>query len=276
MSYGDQFVFTLFTNDPQLAARADAAGIDRIGVDIERLGKHLRQASYNWISDHAEADVEHVRPSIKQAALFARCNPIHPASRDEIDRLIASGVSVLMLPYFKGVQEAETFIRMVDGRATPVLLVETREAAAVMPELCRLEGVNEIHIGLNDMRLSLGWPSHFQVLVSDFLERLCEPVLHAGFRLGIGGVGRVGDNDLPIPSDLVIAQLPRLGATATLISRAFFRGDAPLDLGQEISALRRQLDVYAGQPKSWLQAQRKVLSDMCGTSQPKSAKTQAD
>jgi len=99
------------------------------------------------------------------------------------------------------------------------------------------------------------------VLVSDFLERLCEPVLEAGFRLGVGGVGRTGDCNLPIPSDLVIAQLPRLGATAPLVSRAFFSGSAPLDLVHEISALRRLLDAHVRQPKSWMEAQRSALAD---------------
>lgn len=262
MSYGDQFVLTLFTNDPLLAAMADRAGIDRIGVDIEHLGKDLRQGHLNtWISDHSEADALRLRPCMQRSALFARCNPIHPGSADEVDRLLGIGVEVLMLPYFKSTLEAEKFIRLVDGRATPVLLAETKEAAAVMSDLCRMDGVQEIHIGLNDMRLSLGWPSHFHVLVSDFLVRLCEPVLQAGLRLGVGGLGRAGDCDLPIPSDLVIAQLPRLGATASLVSRAFFRGAAPLDLDAEISALRKLLDHLAGQPESWLEEQRSALTD---------------
>lgn len=264
MSYGDQFVFTLFTNDPLQAASADAAGIDRIGVDIECLGKGQRlEDPNNWISGHTLDDAPRIDACLKRAALFARCNPIHPGSADEIESLLGSGVAVLMLPYFKSATEAEKFIRLVDGRATTVLLVETAEAAAAMPDLCRMDGVKEIHIGLNDMRRSLGWPSHFHVLASDFLERLCEPVLQAGLRLGVGGVGRTGDNNPPIPTDLVIAQLPRLGATASLISREFFSGAAPLDLSYEMGALRRFLDTCAAQPKNWLDAQRAILADKC-------------
>lgn len=266
MGYGDQFVLTLFTNDPLLAARADLAGIDRIGVDIEYIGKDLRQGHLNtWISDHSEADLLYLRPAIQRAALFVRCNPIHPGSADEIGRLLDSGVEVLMLPYFKSVREAEQFIRLVGGRATPVLLVETKESAAVTSDLCRIDGVKEIHIGLNDMRLSLGWPNHFHVLISDFLVRLCEPVLEAGLRLGIGGLGRAGDCNLPIPSSLVIAQFVRLGATASLVSRVFFNGCASLDLCHEIKALRRLLDIDARQPKSWLEEQRTALTERLTT-----------
>lgn len=266
LNYGDQFVLTLFTNDPLLAARADHAGIDRIGVDIESIGKDLRQGHLKtWISDHSEADLLCLRPAVQRGSLFARCNPIHPGSTEEIGRLLGSGVEVLMLPYFKTVLEAEKFIRLVDGRAYPVLLAETKEAAAVMPDLCRIDGVKEIHIGLNDMRLSLGWPSHFHVLVSDFLVRLCEPVLEAGLRLGVGGLGRAGDSSLPIPSDLVIAQFPRLGASASLVSRVFFNGTAHLDLDHEIKALRSLLDQYVMQPKTWQEMQRNTLNEFLQT-----------
>jgi len=109
------------------------------------------------------------------------------------------------------------------------------------------------------MRLSLGWPSHFHVLVSDFLAGLCDVVRAAGLRLGVGGIGRAGDNELPIPSDLVSAQLPRLGATAALISRSFFRGTPAPDLVAELGKARAWLDQCAAQPPAWLAAQRDAL-----------------
>ena len=261
MAYGDAFILTLFTNDPLLAVAADRAGVDRIGIDIERIGKPLRQGHLpTWISDHREEDLPDIRAALGMARLFARCNPIHAESGAEIERLLDSGVQVLMLPYFKSAQEVERFIRLVDGRAHPVLLLETREAAALTPVLCRVPGVREIHVGLNDMRLSLGWPSHFHVLASGFLERLCADIRAAGIRLGVGGVGRCGDNGLPIPSDLVIAQLPRLGATSALLSRAFFRPPLPEDLGLEMRKLRDCLEAYSGMPEEWLLGQRDELA----------------
>ena len=260
MSYGAQFVLTLFTNDAALAALGDAGGVDRIGVDMERIGKGQRQGHLaTWISDHAEGDLARIRPALSRARLFTRCNPVHAGLRAEIDRLIAAGVCVIMLPYFKTVAEAAAFVRFVDGRAHPVLRVETAEAAAVIAELCRIDGVSEIHIGLNDMRLSLGWPSHFHVLVSDFLERICEPVLTAGHRLGIGGLGRAHDNDLPVPADLVVAQVARLHATASLVSRSFFRAPAPADLVAEFARLRAYLDECAAQSAAWHEQQREAL-----------------
>ena len=260
MSYGSDLVLTLFTGDPALAAAADRAGVDRIGIDMERIGKAARQQHLaTWISDHTETDLAAVRPALQRAQLFVRCNPIHGESAAEIDRLVEAGVQVIMLPYFKTVADAERFIRLVDQRAHPVLLVETVEAAAAIADLCRVPGVSEIHIGLNDMRLSLGWPSHFHVLVSDFLVNLCAVIRNAGHRLGVGGVGRAGDNGLPVPADLVSAQLVRLRAAATLVSRSFFRAPMPSDLHAEFHKLRAWFDECAARPDEWHAGKRREL-----------------
>ena len=39
MSYASEFVLTLFTNDAALATAADQAGVERIGIDMEQIGK---------------------------------------------------------------------------------------------------------------------------------------------------------------------------------------------------------------------------------------------
>ncbi len=71
------FVLTAITNDPGLAARADAAGVDRVGIDIERLNKSARQGhlAHARISNHRLADLADLAPVLRRAALFARLNP---------------------------------------------------------------------------------------------------------------------------------------------------------------------------------------------------------
>jgi len=260
MSYGSDMVLTLFTDDPALAGVADRAGVDRIGIDMEQIGKADRQRHLRtWISDHAETGLVAVRPMLQRAQLFARCNPVHRESAAEIDRLVGAGVKVIMLPFFKTVADAERFIRLVDERAHPVLLVETVESATAIADLCRIPGVSEVHIGLNDMRLSLGWPSHFHVLVSDFLAHTCAVIRNAGHRLGVGGVGRAGDNELPVPADLVSAQMARLRAAATLVSRSFFRAPMPGDVNAEFRKLRSRFDEYSEKPGEWHAGKRREL-----------------
>lgn len=261
MSYGSRFTLTLFTDQPDLASDANVAGVERIGPDLERLGKPERQGGMNtWISDHSEECLGTLRARIQAEKLFARCNPIHSQSKQEINRLIGAGVRSIMLPYFHSTEEAAFFLRLTDGRCHPILLVETAESAAQIEAICKLHGVGEIHFGLNDLRLSLGWPSHFHVLVSDLLKEACAVVLHAGLKLAVGGVGRAGDNELPIPADLVLAQYPRLGATGALLSRAFFRAPAPSHLPTQIRALRQKLDEFSVMSHSELDSLRTQLA----------------
>ena len=263
MTYGKDFILTLFTKDPELAAEADRAGVDRIGVDIERLGKRVRQAHLDtWISDHEEMDLGPLRSRLSRSQLFARCNPIHADSAAELDRLLAAGVEVIMLPFFSQTADAERFIRLLDGRATPVLLMETASAVEAGGEVWRGDGGEEEDIGLNDLYLSLGWRNHFEVLVSDLLERTCEQILQAGLRLGVGGLGKAGDITLPIPADLVYSQMARLHARAALISRAFFHPSiGPINMKQEVRRLRANLDVMHGRTQQDLQADRDRLRD---------------
>ncbi|MBI5613130.1 MAG: aldolase, partial [Gammaproteobacteria bacterium] len=170
MSFGSDFTLTLFTDDPKLAARADAAGVNRIGPDLEIIGKHRRQGHLNTrISAHAVEALAAIRPTLTRADLFVRVNPIHPGSAAEIVRVIGEGAAVVMLPMFTAPEEVATFLRLVDGRARTVLLLETAKAAARIDEILALGGFDEMHIGLNDLYLSSGLRSQFEVLCSDVL-----------------------------------------------------------------------------------------------------------
>lgn len=255
------FVFTMFTNDVELARRADAAGVDRIGVDLEKLGKQQRQAGLNtWVSDHTADDFARLVRTLSRAAPFVRTNPMHSGLAGEVDGYLESGARVLMLPMFRTADEARRFVDIVAGRATVSLLVETPAAAVALHEIVAVEGVDEIHIGLNDLRLAMGLRTHFAVLASDLMDSLAATVRDAGVPLGIGGVGRVGDTGLPVRPDLVFAQLCRLGATRSLISRAFFPPDPhSLDMVAEMSHLRQRLDDWRQRSPSQLLALREEL-----------------
>ncbi|MEW5981239.1 MAG: aldolase/citrate lyase family protein [Acidobacteriota bacterium] len=255
MTFGDTVQFTLFTNDPALAARADRAGVDRIGLDLERIGKAQRQPGRkSWVSDHRLEQLHSVGEAVKHGRLFVRTNPMHEGLPEEVSRCLTMGARVLMLPMFTTVAEAARFVELVDGRAEVSLLVETPAAGIRIRELVKLEGVSEIHVGLNDMSLGLGLASHFEVLVSDFLTNIARVVVDAGLPFGFGGVGRLGDSSLPIPPDLVYAQYPRLRATRALISRVFVTPDqARLDLQDEVRITRQRLTFWARQPEDELQ-----------------------
>lgn len=258
-AYGARFVLTCFTDDPDLAEAADRAGVDRVGPDLERLGKEARQGGMGTrISDHRESCLPALRTRLRRAALFARTNPPHLGLREEVARLLDAGVRVLMLPHFTGPAEAEAFLHAVDGRARTVLLVETVEAAEATEMIAELPA-DEVHLGLNDLRLGLRLPSHFEVLVSSYLEDRLGPFRAAGRPFGVAGLGRWGQEDLPFPSSLVYPQFPRLGAVGGLISRSFFEGLAPDTLPDAVGGARAALQAAADRgPSAWTEARDRL------------------
>jgi 2-keto-3-deoxy-L-rhamnonate aldolase RhmA len=239
----EPFVLTLWTADPALAKTAEASGVDRIGVDLEYLGKDERQRGRGtWISPHAEADLDALRPLLSKAQLFARVNPLNPDSAREVEAVLARGAQVLMLPMVMTADEAAPFVRMVRSRATVVLLVEHVRALDHLPDMVRLSGVDEVHIGLNDLAISLGLRNRWMALDGDLLVTAGRIVRDAGKRFGLGGIGRAGDTNLPVPSDLIYAEYARTGANAALLSRSFFNDG--MDLAAEVWRARDALHAW--------------------------------
>lgn len=260
MTSKTDFLLTAITRDPGIARAAGAAGVDRVGVDIERLGKAERQDYLGArISDHELEDLEELAGHAGGALLFARVNPLHDGSRQEVDRAIALGARVIMLPYFRDAATAASFVNFVGGRAAPVLLVETVAATRAIREISRVEGVAEIMVGLNDLHRELGLASHFDVVVSGLMERIAAEVHEAGVRFGFGGLARVDDNALAVPPDLVCAQYARLGATSAWLARSFYNGLEPAETGDAVRRLRARLDYWTSQSPVELSAARERL-----------------
>lgn len=258
----NQFVLTAITSDPETVSALDAAGVDRIGIDIERLGKLRRQRHVPQarISGHQLDDLAVVAAHLTRADVFARLNPLHEGSRTEVERALALGARVLMLPYFTGPREVAGFVEMIGARASPVLLLETAAAVARLPEIVKVQGVAEIAVGLNDLHLSLGLSNPFDVVVSDLMDTVAARVRDAGLRFGFGGLARFDDRTLPVPPDLVYAQYPRLGATSAWLARSFFAGLEPGGIGPPVQALRRRMSYWAAQSAATLANRREQLA----------------
>jgi hypothetical protein len=249
------------TTDPALAAAGDRAGIQRIGIDFEHLGKAERQAGYDTrVSRHDWPDLAAVAAVLRRAAAFARLNSLHDGSAEEVERALSCGARVLMLPFFRTASEVERFVALVRGRAEVMALVETAPAAVRIREIMAVRGVDEIMIGLNDMRLQLGIANHFELLASPMIEGICGALRSDGRPFSLAGVARPGDPSMPVPSELVYAQYPRLGATGGLVTRSFMNGLATEHLPAAIAKLRRELSAWAAQDGAALEAARAELA----------------
>ncbi|MBZ5676855.1 MAG: aldolase [Acidobacteriia bacterium] len=260
--FGEDFCLTLITDDAVLAAHADGAGVNRIGIDLEYVGKAERQTSQDArLSRHNWDDLSRISKCLSRADLFVRINPIHAGTEAEIETVLELGAKVLMLPNFRSAGEAGTFVRAVRGRARVSVLVEMAPAVVRIREILDVPGIDEVMIGLNDLHLQCGVANHFEVLGSPLVDMLASEVLRKGLPLSIGGVGRVGDTAQPIPTDLVYAQYPRLRATGAWLARSFANTALPPgDFQSSILALRNRLSEWASSPAEDLERARVELS----------------
>lgn len=218
------------TNRPEIAQIAESAGVDRIFVDMEYIGKSGRQGGMNTVQcHHTTEDVAGIRRTVKTAQVMVRCNPIHEAtteytsSKEEIDAIIAAGADIIMLPYFKTAEEVQTFVDLVDGRAKTLPLVETPEAVAVIDEILEIDGIDEIFVGLNDLSLGYGMKFMFQLLSDGTVEKLCFKFRQKGIPYGFGGIAALGRGMLP--AERIIKEHYRLGSTCVILSRSFCNAD---------------------------------------------------
>ncbi len=208
------------TGDPHVAAMAEQNGVDRIFLDLELRGKQARQKNMDTVISHNSiSDVKKLREALHTSELLVRVNSMYDGSAEEIERVVRDGADIVMLPYFKTVREVEDFIRMVDGRAKVCLLCETPEAAENIDAILSVPGIDEVHIGIND--LHLGYHRHFMFeLVADgTVDRLCAAFRKAGVVYGFGGIARVGEGMLP--AEYVLGEHYRLGSQMVILSRTF-------------------------------------------------------
>lgn len=159
--------------------------------------------------------------SLAGAKGFARLNPVHAGTGAEIDAALDAGAQVLMVPMVRSANDAAEFAGRVNGRAVTVVLVEHRDAVEQIDAIATTSGVDEIHIGVNDLSLSLGLSKRWEVLTGGLMRDVADCVRRAHRPFGFGGIGLPDDATLPVPSELVYAEHARLGATRALLSRSF-------------------------------------------------------
>ncbi len=243
--------FSFITNSPDLATYALESGVDRIFLDLEILGKQARQGHLDTlISRHNVADVAILRAVLPAGRLLVRVNPIHDGTEAEINRVVRDGADIVMLPMFRGPSEVERFCQAVAGRARTCLLVETVGAMHALADCVRVPGVDEVHIGLNDLHLELEMRFMFEPLADGLVDGMVKVLREAGIPFGIGGVARVGEGLLP--AELLLGEHVRLGSSGAILSRTFHRQartvdeiSAQMHFPSEVERLRRAHATFA-------------------------------
>lgn len=236
--------FMFITNCPKLALYAEKAGVQRIFIDLERIGKQERQGHLDTlISNHQMSDIATVRKVLRKSELLVRLNPLHAGSKEEVEGSIRSGADVVMLPMFRSVAEVLEISQMIGSRAKFIPLIETVDAFRDYEQVASVPGVTELYFGLNDLHMDMGMTFMFEPLASGMLDPVAACLNRRNIPFGFGGIARL-DEGL-VSGGLVLAEHCRLGSTAVILSRTFHRGavtqeelDGGIDFAGELAKLR--------------------------------------
>lgn len=212
---------SLITNDPLLSTEADEL-VDRIMIDLEYIGKKDRQTGKDLFhSTHELKDIPTVKSVLKNSSLVVRVNSIHDQSLEEINNVIAGGADVIMLPFFKSLNEVVYFIECVDKRAKVSLLIETKESVSLLEKLINIPDVCEFHIGLNDLSISLGNNTIFETILDGTIKHCIDIMKQSNKPYGFGGVGSISNRSLVVDPLLLLSEQIRLGCSIGWLGRSF-------------------------------------------------------
>lgn len=231
----------LVSSDKNNISEAEKAGVDRIFLDLEYIGKSERQFGRNTYFTHNTIDdVKVVRRWVKKAEYVVRVNPINPNSKTEIDKVIEGGADIVMLPMVIDAEDVSKFVDYVGGRAKTMPMIETAPAMVRLDELISVGGIDEFYIGLNDLNISLGTTFMFESLSGGLIDFMAEKIKAANIKFGFGGIAKIGEGLLP--SEYIIGEHYRLGSSCVILSRTFRNELVPdsekVDIVKEVGKIR--------------------------------------
>lgn len=229
------------TNNIDVALEAESAGVDRIFIDLEIMGKVQRQGHLNtYISDHSMEDVRLIGQVLTKSELLVRINPLYNGTGAEVEQCVEYGADIIMLPMFKTKSEVAKFINTVNKRAKVCLLLETSQALLRIDEILEVEGIDEIHIGLNDLHLSLGLDFMFELLSEGMVSYLANKVKAKKIKFGFGGIAKIGEGD--IKAEWILGEHFRLGSEMVILSRSFRNDIANNNEKNDSKQLKKEID----------------------------------
>ena len=217
----------LMTNDPEIAMDAQAAGVSRIMVDLETMGKKERQATRTtFISTHTSQDVAKIRAVVKDSEFMVRINPMHFGSEDEINRVVDDGADIIMLPMITRMVQLDDFLHLLAGRAKPLPLLETAYSMAHISDIVFDQRIEEVFFGLNDLHLSLGLDFLFEPLALGIIDWMAGMTAACGKSFGFGGMAAIGHGELP--AERILGEHMRMGSSCVILSSRFCK-DVAID-----------------------------------------------
>tara|TARA_B100001989_G_scaffold245693_1_gene215719 strand:+ start:1179 stop:1976 length:798 start_codon:yes stop_codon:yes gene_type:complete len=243
----------MITNNPRIGKYVVKNGVDKIFIDLEKLGKDTRQGHLDtWKSNHSEDDILSMRKEIKGKKILVRLNPWNNNSANEINVAIEYGADFLMLPMIIDFEEIFKFCKVVNSRVPVIPLIETKESFSFLDKIVGLEGVNEIHIGLNDLSISYGFKFIFEPLRNGMLDKAAKLLNNAKLVWGFGGIARIGYGDLP--AEYLLGEHVRLNSKRVILSRSFHNNSNNLDHLISNLNFKNEIEKLSQKYKYWQEA----------------------
>lgn len=217
------------TDDVATALNFEAAGVTRIFLDLETLGKDARQPGGNTvISRHRLDQVEHIRNQLTTADLIVRIDPWNPNTGEQVSRVLDQGANTVMLPMFRTVDEVKRVAELVKGKAALVPLCETPESLTLIKQLCSINEVTDLHVGLNDLHLARNDRFMFEIFLEDSWASIFE---QATKPIGFGGISTLHAGT--VPGRLVMAEHAAKNSNGVILSRSFLASATNLNVAIE-------------------------------------------
>ncbi|WP_300629110.1 aldolase/citrate lyase family protein [uncultured Thomasclavelia sp.] len=212
--------FYYITNNIEIAKICDKNNVIP-WIDLEKLGKEVRQKGMNTVkSNHSISDIKNIKKVLHSMPLLVRINPINKDSENEINQVINAGADIIMLPFFHNKNEVEKFIKFVAGRCKTMLLFETKDSVHNIDSVLGINGIDKVHIGLNDLHLSYRLNFMFELISNGIIDYICEKFRQHGFKnYGFGGIAKLGHGN--IPAEYIISEHVRLKSNQAILSRSF-------------------------------------------------------
>lgn len=225
----------LFENDPELARAHLDAGVRSFIIDLEVLGKNLRQLGFDTEIRPGTLDALSAVSSIDGATTWCRINRFGEHSGEEIEAVIEAGADVILLPMAESIAEIDAYLGLIGQRCQAAVMIETQACAEISPELRELP-LDYTFFGLNDFAISRGGGSIFTALADGSVERVRNALPDIGF--GVGGLTDVRRGS-PIPSARLLEEMERLRCDFTFLRRSFRRDSKVTAPGEIVAGINR-------------------------------------
>lgn len=239
--------YIAITNSPEEAIILDQCGIQQIMIDTEILGKVDRQkGKQTIISDHKIEDVIKLKELQLNLEIICRINSFNENIFNEIDQAILAGADFIMIPMIKNIEEYKLIVDHIDKRMKIIPLIETTYSLFNLKSIIEYSNIKQIHFGLNDLFIDIGYKNLFEILFSEFFSYFINFAVNNVEVVGIGGIGNP-KVPLKVDSLLLLSEFLNLKSSSIILSRSFFKNG--YDKQSIIEGLRMFEDVFKDSKK---------------------------